>query len=116
MSERPVSAFSRAFAAHLRGVMAERNVNQQTVADLLGRSKGYVSEHTSGKRAVDSDLLDAVAEVAGIESRDLFAEIARRMAADPQPRAGLAESYEAGRKSAAGPKDHLPAKRRSKGA
>jgi predicted transcriptional regulator len=91
MTERPVSAFSRSFALHLRGVMAERNIKQQAVAALLDKSKGYVSEHTSGKRPVDSDLLDAVAEVGNMESHDLIAEIARRMSTNV-PLRGHAET------------------------
>ena len=59
--------------------MAERDLAQQTLADRLGRSKGYVSEHINGTRPVDSDLVAAVAEAIGEPTEDLIDEITRRM-------------------------------------
>lgn len=79
MTERPVSDFSRRFAAALRGVMAERGINQKDVAARLNRSPGYVSEHMSGKRAVDGDIIAAVADAVGREAEELVEEVAQRM-------------------------------------
>lgn len=80
MSERPISKFSRDLSDLLQGFMRERGITAQAVADHLGRSKGFVSEHTSGKKPPDSDLLDAVADLAGVTTPALMAELSRRMA------------------------------------
>lgn len=73
------SQFSRSFASHLGGVMSERGIKQQRIVDELGRGKAYVSNRFTGKRAVDTDMIDAVAHLAGVEPADLIAEIAKRM-------------------------------------
>lgn len=66
--------------------MAEYDVQQIQVAARLGRAKSYVSERLSGKKPVDSDLMDAVAELAGIDTNQLLDEINRRMSASIAPR------------------------------
>ena len=71
MSTRPTSEFSRVFSLCLRGFMEERHIESRDVARHLGRSAGYVSEHTSGTRAPDTDLLDAVADLAGIDRKSV---------------------------------------------
>lgn len=85
MAERTVTPFSRRFASALRGYMRERGIYQSSLAEHIGRSVGFVSEHLSGQRAVDTDMLDAVAELAGISSRHLYEEIGRRMAIAESP-------------------------------
>lgn len=82
MADKPTSPFSRQFAAALRGFMEQRNVQQADLAAHLGKSRGYISEHLSGKRAATTDMLDGVAELAGIPVRDLYDVISRRMEDD----------------------------------
>ena len=80
MGSKQVSEFSRRFSAALQGVMRERRVTVEQVANELDRSRGFVSEHTSGKSAPDTDLLDVIARLAGFRSTPaLVAEVARRM-------------------------------------
>lgn len=73
------SAFASRFAAQIRGVLSEHAVQGYQLADRLGRSKGYVSERLSGLRPMDTDMIDAVAELVGMETLDLVAEVGRRM-------------------------------------
>lgn len=73
------SDFSKAFARHLRDIMAEHGVRQVPLAEHLDRSQGFVSERTSGRRPVDTDIIAAVAEMAGMGPRDLVDEISTRM-------------------------------------
>lgn len=82
-----ISAFSRDFAAALRSVMTQYDVRQNALAGLTDRSPGYVSEHLSGRRAVDTDLLDAVAQLARMDTSALVSEVTRRMAAAGDPSA-----------------------------
>lgn len=73
------SDFSKAFARHLRDIMSERDVRQVPLAERLERSQGFVSERTSGRRPVDTDIIAAVAEMAGMGARELVEEISTRM-------------------------------------
>lgn len=79
MNDSSISDFSRRFSAALQGVMRENKVTVEAVSKRLGKSKGFVSTHTSGKAAPDTDLVDAVAYLAGQPTRALVIEIARRM-------------------------------------
>lgn len=79
MDERQTSEFSRVFSQHIRAFMGERGIDQADVGRRIDRTRSYVSEHTSGKRSLDTDIIDAVAELAGVETRDLVLEILRRM-------------------------------------
>jgi hypothetical protein len=54
----------------------------------MHRSKGYVAEHLNGKRPPDTDLLDAVAEMAGVDTLDLLTLIRTRMSDNLPPRPG----------------------------
>ncbi|MGW6007206.1 hypothetical protein ACWFNS_17770 [Oerskovia enterophila] len=78
------SDFSKAFSRHLRDVMSERDVRQVPLAERLERSQGFVSERTSGRRPVDTDIIAAVAEMAGMGARELVEEISARMRDDRQ--------------------------------
>lgn len=71
--------FSRKFAAALRGVMAERGINQKDVAEQLGRSEGFVSARMNGHAAPDMDMADAVAGLTGVDPGDLLDELNRRI-------------------------------------
>jgi transcriptional regulator with XRE-family HTH domain len=86
MSEKPTSTFSRRFAAALRGYARGENIRQEDVAAHLKRSEAYVSDHLSGKRPPDTDLFDAVAELAGVDSLELWTLIRDRMSSNPSPR------------------------------
>lgn len=79
MTDQPISDFSLRFSRALKGYMREANVKQDAIAAELGKSAGFVSEHVSGKKAPDTDLVDAVAKLSGIDTRTLVVEIARRM-------------------------------------
>lgn len=76
-----IADFSKTFAQLLRGVMAEHGVTVQQVATYLGRSKGFVSERTSGVRAPDTDIINAVVTLSGVKESDLLVELGRRLAA-----------------------------------
>lgn len=91
MTETRISDFSRRFSAALQGVMREHGATVNDVATAADRSKGYVSEHTSGAKAPDTDLIDAIASVIGYDTSTLLVEIARRMEA-PRPRANASVS------------------------
>lgn len=82
--ERGVSPFTAALCQALRAFMDDPKhpITGQAIADRLGRSAGYVSEHTSGRRAPDSDLLDTVAILAGMSTRALVNDLLARM--EPQ--------------------------------
>ncbi|TQK68270.1 helix-turn-helix transcriptional regulator [Nocardioides sp. SLBN-35] len=86
MTDSQISDFSRRFSAALQGVMRENKVRVVDVVEKLGKSKGFVSEHTNGTKAPNTDLLDAIAELMGIDTRDLVREIVRRIP-DPAPAA-----------------------------
>lgn len=92
MPDRPTSSFSRNMSAALRGYIRERAILQSDVARRIKRSEGYVSERLTGARAPDTDLIDAVALLAGVPSRSLHEELLRRAysptpdrAPDPDP-------------------------------
>lgn len=79
MSDKSISEFSRDFSDLLQGFMRERGITTRAVADHMGRSNGFVSNRTSGKLPPDVDIIDAVADLAHMETRDLVVELARRM-------------------------------------
>lgn len=76
---RDASPFSADLSRHLRDFMDEHEIAAHAVAARLDRSPSYVSEHTSGKRPPDSDLLDAVASLAGISTQRLVLDLLARM-------------------------------------
>ncbi len=81
MSKYPVlSEFSIAFADAYRGFMKEHRVTGQMLTQKLGRALGYVSERVNGKRALDTEDVDALAMLAGEgwTGRTLMIELARR--------------------------------------
>ncbi|MEJ6489758.1 hypothetical protein PQI23_08495 [Leucobacter sp. USCH14] len=81
MSKYPeLSPFSLAFADAYRGFMREHRITGQALTEKLGRALGYVSERINGKRALDTEDVDALAMLAGSEwsGRTLMIELARR--------------------------------------
>lgn len=69
----------------LRAFMADHGVTQQTVADRLGRSQGYVSQRTNGRRDLSIDIIAAVAEIAHLTPRALMTELTERMSTTARP-------------------------------
>lgn len=59
--------------------MTGRNITQKAVAEYLGRSTGYVSEHLSGTRPPDTDMLDAVADLADVDGLWLLGLLRERL-------------------------------------
>jgi len=74
----PIRPFGVAFAREYKGYMTSRGIKQSDIAALLGRNAGYVSERANGKRALDTDDVDALAELTGTNGRDLMIELAQR--------------------------------------
>lgn len=60
--------------------MKEYRITGQALTDKLGRALGYVSERVNGKRALDTEDVDALAMLAGDgwTGRKLMIELARR--------------------------------------
>jgi len=90
----PVTAFSRAFSEALSADMKAHGVTHQAVADVLPpkpngkrRSRPFVSEQVSGKRPVDTDVLTAVAELAGTTTPALVRRVLAAM--PPEAREGV---------------------------
>lgn len=87
MSERPISEFSRAFSLELAAFMRANKINQDHVAERIGKRRSYVSEHTNGTRSPTTDIIDAVADLSGEwTTQALVHEILRRLAAKPGTR------------------------------
>jgi transcriptional regulator with XRE-family HTH domain len=91
MANQGISDFSVRFSAALQGYMRQHKIRIEDVVSISGRSKGYVSEHTSGKSAPDTDLLDAIADAGDVTTRSLVAEVVRRMG-DPDAGFGVGTS------------------------
>jgi transcriptional regulator with XRE-family HTH domain len=88
----PVSEFSVRFSQHLRDYMREHGVTVEEVAARLGRSPTFVSEHTHGLRDPGTDLINAVARLAGTDPRSLVAEISLHMLAPAGSDADVVEA------------------------
>lgn len=71
--------------------MTERDIPHAAVARVLGTARSYVSEHTNGSRAPDTDLIDAVAALAGLTAHDLVQQVRERMAESGQANLASAE-------------------------
>lgn len=75
------SAFSRAFATHLRDFLDAEGVTQDDIrkgfvdAGLPPRSQAYVSERLRGLRAVDTDFVSVAATLLGKTPRGLVSEV-----------------------------------------
>lgn len=73
------SDFTVKLAHALREVMAEHQVQQEPLRLALGKSQAWVSEHTSGRRAVDSELIAAVAELTEQSPVELLRDLVDRI-------------------------------------
>lgn len=74
-----MSEFATSFAKEFKGFMRANNVTGAQLADTLGRNAGYVSERVNGKRALDTNDVDALASlVNGWTGVQLMRELARR--------------------------------------
>lgn len=87
-----VTPFSMAFGAALQVVMDNHGVSQSAVARAIGKKAGasFVSERVNGKRAVDTDVIAGVAEVAEVQPsiivREVLAEMKRAATASRSPK------------------------------
>lgn len=84
MYRRKIQPYSVEFSRHLRDLMAERGLTVEGVAARMGRSPTYVSEHTNGTRAPETDLLDVIAAMAHLSTHALIIEVTNRMALPPR--------------------------------
>lgn len=57
--------------------MKAHKVRQVAIAKELGVTEAYVSERVNGKRALDTDDVDALAKLTGTTGKNLMIELAR---------------------------------------
>lgn len=77
---KPLTPFATAFAAEYKGFMRANGITNLQVAAKLQRNDGYVSERVNGKRALDTEDVDALAMlVPGWTGKALMIELARRV-------------------------------------
>ena len=77
---RPLTPFASAFAAEYKGFMKANGITNLQIAGKLLRNDGYVSERVNGKRALDTEDVDALALlVPGWTGKSLMMELARRV-------------------------------------
>lgn len=74
---REMSAFTLAFAEEYKKYMKAHKVKQRQIAEYLGFTEAYVSERVNGKRAIDTNDIDALASLSGTTGRSLMIELAR---------------------------------------
>ena len=74
---REMSAFALAFATEYKKYMKAHKVRQRQIAEYLGFTEAYVSERVNGKRAIDTNDVDALAALSGTTGRSLMIELAR---------------------------------------
>lgn len=58
--------------------MVAHGIKQGDLSEALNRNAGYVSERVNGKRALDTDDVDALAALTKISGRDLMVELSTR--------------------------------------
>ena len=73
-----MSAFALAFATEYKKYMKAHKVRQRQIAEYLGFTEAYVSERVNGKRAIDTNDVDALAALSGTTGRSLMIELAPR--------------------------------------
>ena len=69
---REMSAFALAFATEYKKYMKAHKVRQRQIAEYLGFTEAYVSERVNGKRAIDTNDVDALAALSGTTGRSLM--------------------------------------------
>lgn len=57
--------------------MKAHSVRQYQLAEALGRTQPYVNDRVTGKRALDTDDVDALAKLTGTTGKNLMIELAR---------------------------------------
>jgi len=72
--------YSQLISAALRDWMAEKGITHQAVADVLGRSRDYVSKRLRAESPLTVDIIGAVASLSGMSARALHVELTERMA------------------------------------
>ncbi|MBN9176073.1 MAG: hypothetical protein J0I43_01705 [Microbacterium sp.] len=84
--------FALAFAAEYKGFMKAHSVSGAQIAAVLDRGEGYVSERVNGKRALDTNDVDALASlVPEWDGLTLMLELSRRAESRRTPRGELIE-------------------------
>lgn len=81
----PLSDFTLAFAREYKAFMIANGIKGYQVAEKLGRNESYVSVRANGKRALDTQDVDALAILAGWSGDALMLELARRASAAGHP-------------------------------
>lgn len=77
--KRPMPEATRQIARAIKGLMAERGVTQQQIANAIDRTQGYVSERANGLDAWNTAELELIAKRLGFaDAFDLLAEVTRR--------------------------------------
>lgn len=81
--QRP-AAFTRAFAAEMRGFMSSQGLSQVRLAMQIGRSQAYISDRVTGKAAFDMDDVDGIARLMGMTGAELLRRVAQRVEERPE--------------------------------
>lgn len=81
----PLSDFTLAFAREYKAFMVANGIKGYQIAEKLGRNESYVSVRANGKRALDTQDVDALAILAGWSGDLLMLELARRASAAGYP-------------------------------
>lgn len=74
---RALSAFALAFASEYKAYAKIHGVTQTQLAEYLDRVQSYVNRGMNGKRALDTDDVDALAKLTGTTGKNLMIELAR---------------------------------------
>lgn len=72
-----LSAFALAFASEYKAYAKIHGVTQTQLAEYLDRVQSYVNRGMNGKRALDTDDVDALAKLTGTTGKNLMIELAR---------------------------------------
>jgi transcriptional regulator with XRE-family HTH domain len=75
----PPAAESVALSRHLRDYMTENGLSVEDVAAAMGRSRSFVSDHTNGLRAPDTDMINTVANLTRTSFTRLMLDLVARM-------------------------------------
>jgi len=88
-----IDAYSREMSSVLANWMSERGITHQAVANVLGRSRDYVSKRLRAESALTVDIIGAVAHLSSISPRALHVELTERMG-KPKPEPGKAPTVD----------------------
>lgn len=77
--KRAMPESAREIARAIKGLMAEKNVTQIQIAEVIERTQGYVSERVNGIDAWNTAELERVARRLGfVDAFELLAEVQKR--------------------------------------